>query len=315
MPVWQPVSDQPEGAGARVRRGGVPRSATRSERRPPAPASGTDTLGGTLSTLSALPAWQGRLAMMAACTLPGVLMRLSGVHLPPPLAMVVFGGAVMAAAFMLASAAEAAELDVSPGIAVAGIAFVAVLPEYVIEVYFAFSGQVEFVTASLTGSTRLLLAFAVGMPALASFVLVRRGKPRVETVEIDSRRRIDLADHLRGFPLRPPYCAARASGVAGLNRPDRAVRRVHAPHRERRPRAPAPRRHGGRAREAAKAAAAALGRRDHGVRRGGSSRHGGAVRPFRPAHRHRGWHQSLFARPVAGALGDRDARARDRVRS
>ena len=130
--------------------------------------------------------------MMAACTLPGVLMRLSGVHLPPPLAMVVFGGAVMAAAFMLASAAEAAELDVSPGIAVAGIAFVAVLPEYVIEVYFAFSGQIEFVTASLTGSTRLLLAFAVGMPALASFVLVRRGKPRVETVEIDSRRRIDL---------------------------------------------------------------------------------------------------------------------------
>jgi cation:H+ antiporter len=193
MPVWQPVSDQSgEGAGARVRRGAVPRSGTRSERRPPPAASGTDTLGGTLSTLSALPAWQGRLAMMAACTLPGVLMRLSGFHLPPPLAMVVFGGAVMAAAFMLASAAEAAELDVSPGIAVAGIAFVAVLPEYVIEVYFAFSGQVEFVTASLTGSTRLLLAFAVGMPALASFVLVRRGKPRVETVEIDSRRRIDL---------------------------------------------------------------------------------------------------------------------------
>jgi cation:H+ antiporter len=130
---------------------------------------------------------------MAACTVPGLLIRLSGAHVPPPLGIVAFGGAVMAAAFMLAAAAEAAEIDVSPGMAVAGVAFVAVLPEYVIEVYFAFSGHVEFVTASLTGSTRLLLGFAVGMPALASFVLARRGGQRVETVEIDSRRRIDLA--------------------------------------------------------------------------------------------------------------------------
>jgi cation:H+ antiporter len=130
---------------------------------------------------------------MAACTVPGVLIRLSGAHFPAPLGMVIFGGAVMAAAFMLACAAEAAELDVSPGVAVAGVAFVAVLPEYAIEVYFAFSGQVEYVTASLTGSTRLLLSFAVGMPALASFVLVRRGKPRVGSVEIAPRRRIDLA--------------------------------------------------------------------------------------------------------------------------
>jgi cation:H+ antiporter len=134
-----------------------------------------------------------KLALMAACTVPGLLIRLSGAHVPPPLGIVAFGGAVMAAAFMLAAAAEAAEIDVSPGVAVAGVAFVAVLPEYVIEVYFAFSGHIEFVTASLTGSTRLLLGFAVGMPALASFVLARRGGQRVETVEIDRRRRIDLA--------------------------------------------------------------------------------------------------------------------------
>jgi cation:H+ antiporter len=130
---------------------------------------------------------------MAACTLPGLLARMGGAHLPPPLGIVVFGGGVMAAAFMLASAAEAAELDVPPGLAVAGVAFVAVLPEFVIEVYFAFTGQVEFVTASLTGSTRLLLGFAVGMPALASFVLARRGHAKVTTVEIDKRRRLDLA--------------------------------------------------------------------------------------------------------------------------
>ena len=96
------------------------------------------TVGGRLG---ALPVWQARLATMAACSVPGVLLRLSGVHLPPVIGLLVFGGAVMAAAFMLAWAAEAAEIDLAPGIAVAGVAFVAVLPEYVIEIYFAFSGQ------------------------------------------------------------------------------------------------------------------------------------------------------------------------------
>jgi len=130
---------------------------------------------------------------MAACTLPGVLLRLSGVHLTPMIGLLVFGGAVVAAAFMLAWAAEAAEVDLPPGIAVAGVALVAVLPEYVIEIYFAFTAQVEFVTASLTGATRLLLACAVGMPAIASVVLARRGGSRLEFVDLKPQRRVDLA--------------------------------------------------------------------------------------------------------------------------
>jgi cation:H+ antiporter len=183
MPVWRPLTD-PVARPA-------PRPAART--RPASPAAGggdNTTVGGMLA---AVPVWQGRLAMLAACTAPGVLIRLSGMHIPPILAMFVFGGAVMAAAFMLASAAEAAEIDLSPGIATAGVAFVAVLPEFVIEVYFAFSGHVEFVTASLTGSTRLLLACAVGMPAIASLFMVWRGKPRIETVELRPERRVDLA--------------------------------------------------------------------------------------------------------------------------
>ena len=144
-------------------------------------------------TLSSLPAWQTRLAGMAAFTAPGLLMRLSGAHMPPVLGVIAFGGAVMAAAFMLAAAAEAAEVDLPPGIAVAGVAFVAVLPEYVIEIYFAYSAQVEYVTASLTGSTRLLLSFAVGMPAIASVVMARRGAAHLKFVEIKPQRRVDLA--------------------------------------------------------------------------------------------------------------------------
>jgi cation:H+ antiporter len=179
--VWRPSAPRfaRRPTAPRPRRGGGP-----------APAPDRGTIGGALS---AVPAWQGRLALLAACTLPGVLTRIGGAPLPPVLAMLAFGGAVTAAAFMLAAAAEVAELDVPAGIAVAGIAFVAVLPEYVIEVYFAYSGQVEYVAASLTGSTRLLLSFAVGMPAVASLALAARGRPTVETVELSPRRRVDLA--------------------------------------------------------------------------------------------------------------------------
>jgi cation:H+ antiporter len=154
------------------------------------PVSDKATVGGKVA---ALPVWQARLASMAACTLPGVLLRLSGMHLPPMMGLLAFGGAVVAAAFMLAWAAEAAEVDVPPGIAVAGVALVAVLPEYVIEIYFAFTAQVEYVTASLTGATRLLLTCAVGMPAIASVVLARRGGRRVEFVDLKPQRRVDLA--------------------------------------------------------------------------------------------------------------------------
>src|SRR3954451_23304615 len=150
--------------------------------------------GGTVGErLAALPVWQARLVTMGACTLPGLLMRLGGMHVPPFVGLFAFGGAVVAAAFLLAWAAEAAELDLPPGIAVAGVALVAVLPEYVIEIYFAFTAHVEYVSASLTGATRLLLSCAVGMPALASLVLRRRGRPRLESVEIEPERRLDLA--------------------------------------------------------------------------------------------------------------------------
>ena len=153
-------------------------------------ASTKGTVGGALA---GLPVWQARLATTAACTLPGVLLRLSGVHPPPMVGLLAFGGSVVTAAFMLAWAAEAAEIDVPPGIAVAGVALLAVLPEYTIEIYFAFTAQVEYVTASLTGATRLLLSCAVGMPAIASLVVARRGGRRLEFVELGQQRRLDLA--------------------------------------------------------------------------------------------------------------------------
>jgi cation:H+ antiporter len=157
--------------------------------------SSAGVMSPTLGTaLADLPVWQARLALMVACTVPGLLMRVGGLHVPPLIGCVGFGGAVMAAGFILAAASEVAEIDLPSGLAVAGVAFVAVLPEYVIEIYFAFSGQTELISASLTGSTRLLLSFAVGMPALAAMVLALRGqRRRLRYVHLKPQRRLDLA--------------------------------------------------------------------------------------------------------------------------
>ena len=68
---------------------------------------------------------------------PATLLRLSGARPAPLAALLIYGGAVVAASFVLAWAAEAAEVDISGGLAVALLAVIAVLPEYAVDLYFA----------------------------------------------------------------------------------------------------------------------------------------------------------------------------------
>jgi len=78
------------------------------------PAPETGQLSGPLTgsarvaLLSGLPQWQQRLAGAAACTVPGLLIRLVGGPVPYPLQLIGYGAAVVAAAFILAWACEAA---------------------------------------------------------------------------------------------------------------------------------------------------------------------------------------------------------------
>src|SRR6185436_14639853 len=62
------------------------------------------------------------LAGLAAA--PGVLIHLFGLHPDPLVAAVVFGLAVVGSAFMLAWAAEASQVDISAGLALALLALV-----------------------------------------------------------------------------------------------------------------------------------------------------------------------------------------------
>ncbi|WP_420114220.1 hypothetical protein [Pseudactinotalea sp.] len=74
---------------------------------------------------------------------PAVVLRVAGLRPDPVLDMLLFGAAIVAAAFLLAWAAEAARKDISGALAIALLAFIAVLPEYAVDLYYAFRSGSE----------------------------------------------------------------------------------------------------------------------------------------------------------------------------
>ncbi len=80
--------------------------------------------------------WPGR----SAVTLPGAIISRAHTDLPNPILALIFGLAIVGAAFLLSWAAEVAQLDISAGLAIAVLAFIAVLPEYAVDLVFALNG-------------------------------------------------------------------------------------------------------------------------------------------------------------------------------
>jgi cation:H+ antiporter len=123
-------------------------------------------------------------ALAVAATLPGLVMRVAGLHFAPLLDTLLFGIAILGAGFMLSWGAEAAEGHVSQGLAIAVLALVTVLPEYAIDIYYTFqAGQhpgseyVRFAAANMTGANRLLIGFA--WPLIVFLFWWRAGKHAV----------------------------------------------------------------------------------------------------------------------------------------
>src|SRR2546429_7787639 len=139
-----------------------------------------------------------RIAVALAVALPALMLRLSGVHLHPRAAILVYGSAVVASAFLLVWAAEAAQRDISGSLATAILAVIAVLPEYAVDLYFAWSAghvpqNAHYAAANMTGSNRLLLG--LGWPFVAllfAWGAWRRGQ-RARAVELHGSRRTELA--------------------------------------------------------------------------------------------------------------------------
>jgi cation:H+ antiporter len=140
----------------------------------------------------------GKVVLAVGLTVPALVLRVAGVHLPPVAAIAVFGSAVVSCAFLLVWAAEAAHHDISGNLATAILAVIAVLPEYAVDLYFAWSaghvpGNAQYAAANMTGSNRLLLG--LGWPfvvLLFAWGLRRRGE-KARGVQLYQGRRVDLA--------------------------------------------------------------------------------------------------------------------------
>jgi cation:H+ antiporter len=124
------------------------------------------------------------IGLMAALTLPGMALRLSGMHVAPLVVALVAGVALVGAAFVLAWAAEAAQTVIAGGLAIALLALITVLPEYAVDVIFAWNAahnpdQAHYAVANMTGANRLLIGIGwSGIVLLAAFIAWRRGAPR-----------------------------------------------------------------------------------------------------------------------------------------
>ncbi|MDQ3700073.1 MAG: sodium:calcium antiporter [Chloroflexota bacterium] len=144
---------------------------------------------------SAAPAGTGRagwiwIAVAMATSFPWLAVRvLLDWHQLPPLAVAALTGlGILGAAFILSWAAEAFQMDVSQALALALLSLIAVLPEYAVDVVFAWKAGLNpedptlasYAVANMTGSNRLLIGVGWSSVVLLAWWRARRrsrGRP------------------------------------------------------------------------------------------------------------------------------------------
>jgi cation:H+ antiporter len=152
------------------------------------------------------------IALATVVCLPAALLRSSVFSISTEVDTLLFGVAILGAAFLLSWGAEVAQLDISQALAIAFLAFIAVLPEYAVDLVFAWKagtqdrlaeagampltcgGSVRAPThcrdlaiANMTGANRLLIG--VGW---AVVVLVWWRRSGEKQVGLGTRRRTEL---------------------------------------------------------------------------------------------------------------------------
>jgi cation:H+ antiporter len=146
-------------------------------------------------------------------TVPGVLLRILHPELPHWVDAVLFGLAIVGAAFILSWAAEVAQLDISAGLAIAVLAFIAVLPEYAVDMVLAFNGGNDFqqfgerckavgdqnesacslALANMTGANRLLIGIGWSLVVFIAWHRSRRSSPRLTEIVLERSHAVEVS--------------------------------------------------------------------------------------------------------------------------
>jgi cation:H+ antiporter len=148
-----------------------------------------------------------------AATVPGLLLRATGAQVPEALAALLFGLSIVGAAFLLSWAAEVAQLDVSAGLAIAVLAFIAVLPEYAVDMVFAFKAgnavqafgpachppgapgetACSLALANMTGANRLLIGIGWSMVVFIAWYRARARRRPIREIRLERSHSVEVA--------------------------------------------------------------------------------------------------------------------------
>jgi cation:H+ antiporter len=153
------------------------------------------------------------LALAVAATVPGLVLRAVEPHMAHHWEAMLYGLAIVGAAFLLSWAAEVAQLDISAGLAIAVLALIAVLPEYAVDLVFAFKAGAavqEFgpackppladvespcslALANMTGANRLLIGIGWPMVVFIGWYRARRVRRPISEVRLDRAQSVELS--------------------------------------------------------------------------------------------------------------------------
>ena len=126
-------------------------------------------------------------------TLPALYMSWTHTSKGAVADSLIFGLGILGAAFMLSWAAEVAQIEISRGLALAILALIAILPEYAVDLYFAWVAAYQaeysaYTTANMTGANRLLVG--AGWPFI---VLLFCLKFRKRQLHLDNANRAEIS--------------------------------------------------------------------------------------------------------------------------
>ena len=145
------------------------------------------------------------MSLAVAATLPGVYLRITGIHPEPILAAILYGMAIVGAAFILSWAAEIIQMDIAAGLALALLALIAILPEYAVDFVFTAKAGEEFAEtgaatqygplalANMTGGNQLLIGLGWPMVILIGTWRVRKTRAVPSVAEGTTATEIHLA--------------------------------------------------------------------------------------------------------------------------
>jgi cation:H+ antiporter len=135
------------------------------------------------------------LLLAAALLLTGqwiVVHAVAHETLGPVASTILPGLAIFGAATLLSWGAELAQLEISQALALAGLALVAVLPEYAVDMYLAWRAAKEpaytaYAAANMTGANRLLIGMGWSAVLLAYWAMTRQ-----RAIHVKPAQRLEL---------------------------------------------------------------------------------------------------------------------------